>query len=151
MKPKRNRRKKNKKITTNKRYSNIVKKYILPSQRYIITALLVAFVVRIFITLTSGALVAMAKVGGYDWLIAVVTAGLYGFLEYKTNNNTKLKFVVIYSAVMGMLFGGIIALIDLLVIRDLWALFNIIKKPVIMAVLFSAVSTIGFVLNKNGN
>lgn len=151
MKKKQNRRIKNKKVTSYKKENDFMTTYILPVRRYVIVALLIAFVIRIFITLNSGVLVAMAKVGGYDWVIAVVIAAVYGFLEYKHHKNVTLKSVIIYSVVMGILFGCIVAIVDMIIIRDLWAVSNIIKKPIIIALLFGAVSTIGFVFHKNGN
>ena len=124
-----------------------VNDYILPVRPYIFVSLILAFVLRVVITMNSGAIVAMTKVGGYDWLIAIVVAGMYGFIKYKQ----KLTSVILHSIVMGLVFGVIVSIIDMLIIRDLWAFSNIIKKPLIISCIFGAVSSIGFVIRKNGN
>ncbi len=130
---------------------NFVRKYITPVKRYVIISLVLAIVIRIIITFKYGAIVAMSKVGGYDWYISVVMAALYGFLEYKHHKNAKLSSVIVHSIVMGVLFGLVVAILDWAIVHDMWSFVNIIKKPIIISIVFGAVSTIGFVFHKNGN
>ena len=148
---KQNRLKKVKAKSSEGGLNNFVTKYINPVKRYVIVALFLAVIVRIAITIKSGALIAMTQVGGYDWLISVIMAAMYGALEYKHHRKAKLSAVIGHSIVMGVLFGLVIAIVDWAVVRDMWSFLNIIKKPIIISLVFGAVGTIGFMFHKNGN
>jgi len=144
-----NRFQKNKMSGQENKFSIFIKKYINPVKRYIILAFLLAVVVRIVITITSGAVAAMMQVGGYDWLISVAVAGLYGLVEYQHHHTTKLYDVIIHAVIFGIVFGLVVAVLDWVIIRNWWSFINIVKKPIIIALIVSAVSTIGFLFHKN--
>lgn len=129
--------------------NNFMKKYITPVKRYIILAVVLAIIARIVVTGIYGAVVAMNQIGGYDWLISVIVAGAYGLLEYKHHHKAKLHDVVMNSVILGIAFGLIIAILDWSIIHDMWSFLNILKKPLIIGLIFGAISSISFVFHKN--
>lgn len=99
--------------------------------------------VKAMIIWKSGWLVALDISGGYDWLLAVFIFCLIGF-KLSRQKDFRHSQVCLTGALAGLSLGLIIALIDLALFRNLWAVENLLRKPFLFMVMGMASTLIIF-------
>ena len=109
----------------------------------VILGLLLMVVVKLVIIIRFGWMVALDRSGGYDWLIAVFIFILLG-CKLSKQKSFKNWQVSLTGAVAGISLGLLIALVDLALFRNMFALKNIILKPLIFMVIGMAIVVITF-------
>ncbi len=108
----------------------------------------ILLVVRFYLILRYGWLVAMDRSGGYDWFFTIVIFIIIGVV-LRLRKDLGYQHVAAVGGLAGLVLGGFTAVLDLLLFHNLWVLFNLIRKPLLFSVIGMAVITIVYLLLVN--
>jgi hypothetical protein len=97
-----------------------------------------------------GVLAAIGQSGLIDWLIAVAIFVAIGMGLWKRHGATYQKAVVA-GGVAGIYFGLGLAVIELILFRNTWALANLIRKPLFFLFIGMAVTTFTYLVGKKNS
>jgi len=117
-------------------------------RKKVILGFVLMLAVRIYFIVRYGWLVAMDRSGGYDWFFGIVIFVFFGLVLSRKISFTYRQ-VAMTGGAAGFCLGGLTAILDLLLFRNLWAVLNIIRKPLLFLVIGMTVSTIVYILVTN--
>lgn len=105
---------------------------------------------KIGIAVYLGILVVISQSGLIDWLVAVAVFAAVGMGLWKRSRMTYQK-AMIAGGIAGIYFGTGLAVIELVLFRNTWALANLVRKPIFFLFIGMAVTTFTYLLGKRNS
>lgn len=119
-------------------------------QREVLGGAVLVVLIKAIMIWRYGMVATLNLAGGYDYVVAVIMGGLIGN-KISKNKKPTAKQAVFYGGMSGIYFGIIVAVIDAVLYRNTWAVWNLLKRPILFAILMGAAATIVFTIRyRNG-